>query len=228
MTDQSQMDLYDFLNHDSMGGGEADSRYPNRRGSSIWGWVGPKGRQIGLIGQHTGTAFVEIDKKGKLTYLGRLPAQDPIGSSWREIRVLKNYAIIGNGDNHKGRFAKDLWIRERKQSRVGDWFQTAFNQDGGESEKHEEHEALDWRGPGPVSGEESFEHVHPMPVTYPRFVMKKCPIAVVAGVTTGNIPKPPTMPKTIRNCQYSCLVSKQNERPRLDRLLVLTHLCKSL
>jgi hypothetical protein len=90
------MDLYDFLNHDSMGGGEADPRYPNRRGSSVWGWVGPKGRQIGLIGQHTGTAFVEIDKKGKLTYLGRLPAQDPLGSSWREIRVLNNYAIIGS------------------------------------------------------------------------------------------------------------------------------------
>jgi len=94
--DLVQMDLYDFLNHESMGGGEADPRYPNRRGSSVWGWVGPKGRQIGLIGQHTGTAFVEIDKKGKLTYLGRLPAQDPIGSSWREIRVLNNYAIIGS------------------------------------------------------------------------------------------------------------------------------------
>ena len=96
VANQSQMDLYDFLNHDSMGGGEADPRYPNRRGSSVWGWVGPKGRQIGLIGQHTGTAFVEIDKKGKLTYLGRLPAQDPLGSSWREIRVLNNYAIIGS------------------------------------------------------------------------------------------------------------------------------------
>ena len=58
--------------------------------------LGPKGRQIALIGQHTGTAFVEVDKKGKLTYLGRLPAQDPLGSSWREIRVLNNLAIIGS------------------------------------------------------------------------------------------------------------------------------------
>jgi hypothetical protein len=45
------MDLYDFLNHEAMGGGEADPRYPNRRGSSVWGWVGPKGRQIALIGK---------------------------------------------------------------------------------------------------------------------------------------------------------------------------------
>ena len=90
------MDLYDFLNHNDMGGGEADPRFPNRRGSSVWGWVGPRGRQIALIGQQTGTAFVEIDRRGKMTYLGRLPSQDPIGSSWREIRVLNNFAIIGS------------------------------------------------------------------------------------------------------------------------------------
>ncbi|PVI08196.1 hypothetical protein DM02DRAFT_648258 [Periconia macrospinosa] len=90
------MDLYDFLNHNDMAGGEADPTYPNRRGSSVWGWVGPQGRQIALIGQHTGTAFVEIDARGKMTFLGKLPSQDPIGSSWREIRVLNNYAIIGS------------------------------------------------------------------------------------------------------------------------------------
>lgn len=90
------MDLYDFLNHNDMGGGEADPNYPNRRGSSIWGWVSPEGRQIALIGQQTGTAFVEISDKGKMTYLGRLPSQDPIGSSWREIRVLKDMAVIGS------------------------------------------------------------------------------------------------------------------------------------
>lgn len=90
------MDLYDFINHNDLGGGEADPRFPNRRGSSVWGWVGPRGRQIALIGQHTGTAFVEIDRRGKMTYLGRLPANDPLGSSWREIRVLNNLAIIGS------------------------------------------------------------------------------------------------------------------------------------
>jgi choice-of-anchor B domain-containing protein len=91
-----QMDLYDFLNHNDMGGGEADPNYPNRRGSSTWGWVSPEGRQIALIGQQMGTAFVEVSDKGKLTYLGRLPSQDPVGSSWREIRVLKDMAIIGS------------------------------------------------------------------------------------------------------------------------------------
>ncbi|CZT22905.1 uncharacterized protein RCC_08612 [Ramularia collo-cygni] len=92
----NNMDLYDFLNHDDMGGGEADPTLPTRLGSSVWGWVSPTGRQIALIGQFTGTAFVEIDRKGKMTYLGRLPAQDSVGSAWREIRVLKNLAIIGS------------------------------------------------------------------------------------------------------------------------------------
>jgi hypothetical protein len=39
--------------------------------------------------------------------------------------------------------------------------------------------------------------------------MKKCPIAVVAGVTIRDVPTPPRMPKTIRNCQYSSLDGKQ-------------------
>lgn len=79
-----------------MGGGEGDPRFTNRRGSSVWGWVSPRGRQIALIGQQKGTAFVEIGRNGKMTYLGRLPQNDPIGSSWREIRVLNNLAIIGS------------------------------------------------------------------------------------------------------------------------------------
>jgi choice-of-anchor B domain-containing protein len=58
--------------------------------------VAPDGREIALVGQQTGTAFIEITDKGKMTYLGRLKAQDPVGSSWREIRILNDYAIIGS------------------------------------------------------------------------------------------------------------------------------------
>lgn len=90
------MDLYDFLNHEDMGGGENAPEYPNRRGSSVWGWISPEGREIALVGQQTGTAFVEISAQGKMAYLGRLPKNDPVGSSWREIRVLRDLAIIGS------------------------------------------------------------------------------------------------------------------------------------
>ena len=80
------MDLYDFMNHASMGSEKA-------MGSSSWGWTSADGREFGAIGQggtrcasrfgvhevliagSDGTAFVEISKKGKLTYLGRLPPQ---------------------------------------------------------------------------------------------------------------------------------------------------------
>lgn len=90
------MDLYDFINHEDLGGGEFDPLRPNRRGSSIWGWVSPEGREIALVGQQTGAAFVEIDAAGKFIYLGRLPANENVGSSWREIRVLNDLAIIGS------------------------------------------------------------------------------------------------------------------------------------
>ena len=48
------------------------------------------------IGQYDGTAFAEISKEGKLVYLGRLPQYDAIGSNWREIRIVNDYAIIGS------------------------------------------------------------------------------------------------------------------------------------
>lgn len=86
----SKMDLYDFISHADLGSvGD---------GSSSWGWTDPETkREFGAIGQYDGTAFVEITKKGKMEYLGRLPNQDPIGSRWREIRVdAEGYAIIGS------------------------------------------------------------------------------------------------------------------------------------
>lgn len=81
-------DLYHFLPHTSLGSTQGE-------GSSSWGWTSDDGREFVAIGQADGTAFVEISKKGKLIYLGRLP-QFSEPSIWREIRVYKNYAIIGS------------------------------------------------------------------------------------------------------------------------------------
>lgn len=82
------MDLYDFVNHADLGG-------PEGRGSSSWGWTARNGREFGIVGQFSGAAFVEILRNGKIQYLGRLPAQSE-GSRWREIRVLKDWVIIGS------------------------------------------------------------------------------------------------------------------------------------
>lgn len=37
-----------------------------------------------------------------MLYLGRLPQYDPVGSNWREIRILRDYAVIGSEAIHHG------------------------------------------------------------------------------------------------------------------------------
>ncbi|KAF4446793.1 hypothetical protein FALBO_17032 [Fusarium albosuccineum] len=81
-------DLHSFLSH-------ADLGSTGGRGSSSWGWTSDDGREFVAIGQYDGTAFAEINKKGKLIYLGRLP-QYSVPSQWREIRTYKNYVVIGS------------------------------------------------------------------------------------------------------------------------------------
>jgi choice-of-anchor B domain-containing protein len=84
----NNIDLYHFLSHADLGDELAE-------GSSSWGWTSDDGREFVAIGQYQGTAFVEIGKDGKMSYLGRLPAYSR-PSQWREIRAYKNYAIIGS------------------------------------------------------------------------------------------------------------------------------------
>lgn len=81
-------DLYHFLPHSALGS--------VGRGSSMWGWTSEDGREIVAIGQYDGTAFAEITSEGKISYLGRLPQYDAIGSNWREIRIVGDYAVIGS------------------------------------------------------------------------------------------------------------------------------------
>ncbi|KAH6875747.1 hypothetical protein J4E91_002138 [Alternaria rosae] len=83
------IDLYHFLPHSLLGSSDG-------QGSSSWGWTSEDGREFVAIGQFDGTAFAEISSEGKLIYLGRLPPFDPIGSRWREIRVMRDYAVIGS------------------------------------------------------------------------------------------------------------------------------------
>jgi choice-of-anchor B domain-containing protein len=84
----NNIDLYHFLPHAQLGS--------VGQGSSSWGWTSEDGREFVAIGQFDGTAFAEISSEGKLIYLGRLPQYDPVGSRWREIRVLRDYVVIGS------------------------------------------------------------------------------------------------------------------------------------
>ncbi|KAF1975412.1 hypothetical protein BU23DRAFT_458349 [Bimuria novae-zelandiae CBS 107.79] len=81
------IDMYDFKTHEELGsvGGE---------GSGSWGWS-YRGRDFIAIGQTDGAAFAEVTSKGKLVYLGRLPAQaSPV--IWREIKVSGDYLVVGS------------------------------------------------------------------------------------------------------------------------------------
>lgn len=91
----TKIDLYHFLSHADLGSDYA-------RGSSSWGWTSEDGREFVAIGQYDGTAFAEISSEGKLVYLGRLPQYDDEGSNWREIRILRDYAVVGSEAIHHG------------------------------------------------------------------------------------------------------------------------------
>lgn len=88
------IDYYDFKSHADLGSFAGE-------GSSSWGWVSPNGREFVAIGQADGTAFAEINKHGKLVYLGRLPQQS-VFSQWREIRSYKHYMVIGSEARNHG------------------------------------------------------------------------------------------------------------------------------
>jgi len=85
------IDLAYFVSHAGLGSVTGE-------GSSMWGWTAPDGREFAAIGQADGATFVEVDRKtGALVYLGRLPQPTGVEPEiWREIRMMKNYAVIGS------------------------------------------------------------------------------------------------------------------------------------
>jgi choice-of-anchor B domain-containing protein len=79
------IDLLSLLPHAEMGGGS---------GNDIWGWTDPEtGREYALVGESTGTAFVDISNPNQPIYVGHLPAHTA-ASLWRGIKVFANHAFI--------------------------------------------------------------------------------------------------------------------------------------
>ncbi|KXJ88959.1 hypothetical protein Micbo1qcDRAFT_137482 [Microdochium bolleyi] len=97
----NNVDLKGFLRHQDMG-----SR--TRVGNDVWGWTdSSSGREFALLGQSDGTAFAEVNKDGSLRYVGRLPTAT-VASSWRDIKVIKNFAYIGSEAQDHGLQIFDL------------------------------------------------------------------------------------------------------------------------
>jgi choice-of-anchor B domain-containing protein len=86
----NQVDLISFLPVNEIGG---------ERGvelSDIWGWTDPEtGKEYAIVGRTDGTAFVDISDSENPRYLGQLMrTEGSPPSSWREIKVYKNHALI--------------------------------------------------------------------------------------------------------------------------------------
>ncbi|KAG9251040.1 uncharacterized protein F5Z01DRAFT_330111 [Emericellopsis atlantica] len=96
----NNIDLKGFIRHQ-------DTNSRTREGNDLWGWTSSSGREFALLGQSDGTAFVEVNSDGSLTYVGRLPTQT-VASSWRDIKVIGNYAYIGSEARDHGMQIFDL------------------------------------------------------------------------------------------------------------------------
>ena len=117
----SHVELVAQLTPDEMGG-------PGEPLSDIWGWTDPEsGTEYAIVGMYDGTAFVRLptDSSGTPTFLGRLRATDDMApvtrkpgatqqsgchddcegeqgeSTWRDVKVLGNYAlVVSEADGH--------------------------------------------------------------------------------------------------------------------------------
>lgn len=71
------MDLYDFINHATLGSPDGWEETPGSglllTGSSSWGWTDPgSGREFVASGMYDGTAMIEILPEGRMLNLGFL------------------------------------------------------------------------------------------------------------------------------------------------------------
>lgn len=63
-------------------------------GNDSWGWTDTStNKEYALMGLDNGTAFIDISDPIKPIYLGKLPTTT-FNSSWRDVKVYKNYAFI--------------------------------------------------------------------------------------------------------------------------------------
>ena len=68
--------------------------FESNEGNDSWGWTDSlNGKEYALMGLDDGTAFVDISNPEIPLYLGKLPSAT-VNSSWRDIKVFKDYAFI--------------------------------------------------------------------------------------------------------------------------------------
>ena len=85
------------------------STQSNDEANDIWGWTDPlTGNEYAIIGRVFGTSFVDISDPVNPVYLGQLATHGRFGSSWRDIKVYNNHAIIVSEARRHGMQIFDL------------------------------------------------------------------------------------------------------------------------
>jgi choice-of-anchor B domain-containing protein len=64
------------------------------QGNDIWGWTDSNGNEYAIAGCSDGSSFVDVTDPYNPVVLGFLPTTT-VPSSWRDMKVYKNYAFIG-------------------------------------------------------------------------------------------------------------------------------------
>lgn len=83
----SSVDLLAYVPKADLGADEASV-------ADIWGWTDPEdGREYALVGLSNGTAFVDITEPTAPDWVAFLPTES-FATSWRDIKVYKNHALI--------------------------------------------------------------------------------------------------------------------------------------
>jgi len=84
-----------FLDFVQLGYGTPVSGDTNPRGNDVWGWTDPQnGDEYAIMGLTGGTSFVRVTNPEAPVPVGFIYSTGNIASSWRDIKVIGNYAYI--------------------------------------------------------------------------------------------------------------------------------------
>lgn len=91
----SRVSLQELLSAHSVDGGDTSA-------NDIWGWTGPGGEEIAIIGLMDRTSFVDISDPYNPVFLGSLPSHgEGKPKYWHDIKTYDDYAyIVSENEGH--------------------------------------------------------------------------------------------------------------------------------
>ncbi len=79
------------------------------KANDSWGWTDPQdGKEYAIICLNEATAFIDISDPINPIYLGQLPGESPIHSTWRDAKTYNNHVFIVSEDSGHGMQVFDL------------------------------------------------------------------------------------------------------------------------